>query len=184
MSRTVIIYRSKYGATKRYAQWLGEMLHCDVLENNRLKPEQRVLEQLAPYDTVVLGGGVYAGGIAGASFLKKNSGALRGKRVAVFAVGASPEDKEAMRQMRERCLNGLPEELQAIPLFYCRGAWSMSRMNWLDRTMCGMLKKSVAKQDAAAAEPWQKALMEAEGDCDWTDKNSLEPIVRFVENRA
>ena len=51
---------------------------------------------LLNYDVIILGGGVYASGIAGLQFLKKNIGQLTDKKIVVFAVGASPYDEKAI----------------------------------------------------------------------------------------
>ncbi len=70
-----------------------------------------------------MGDGVYASGIAGLQFLKKNINQLANKKIAVFAVGASPYDEKAIVQIRElHFKNGMNN----IPLFYCRGAWDAS----------------------------------------------------------
>ena len=53
-------------------------------------------------------------------------------------------------------------------------------MTWLDRTLCQLLKKAVAKKDPATYEPWEAALMEATGECDWTSQEAITPIVEFV----
>ena len=167
MTETVILYRSKYGATRRYAQWLQEALGCDLLENKDLRPAQ-----LAPFRTVILGGGVYAGGIAGLGFLQKNWPALQGKRLRMFAVGASPYDEKAVRALQPKA------PLDAVPLFYLRGAWDPAAMSWGDRTLCGLLQKTIAKQDPALDEPWMAALREAGGAaCDWTDRAALAPLL-------
>lgn len=31
MDKTVVIYKSKHGSTKKYAEWIGEELECPVL---------------------------------------------------------------------------------------------------------------------------------------------------------
>ena len=130
------------------------------------------------YDVIVLGGGVYASGIAGLNFLKKNIGSLSDKKIAVFAVGASPYDEKAILQIKDLHFKN---ELCNIPLFYCRGAWDEDKMTFGDRTLCRMLQKAVAKQNPDEYEPWQKALMCAVGQkCNWTDKKYLEPITEFL----
>lgn len=43
---------------------------------------------------------MYASGIAGLQFLKKNINQLANKKIAVFAVGASPYDEKAIVQIR------------------------------------------------------------------------------------
>lgn len=45
-----------------------------------------------------------------------------------------------------------------------------------------MLKKSIAKKDPDTYEPWMKALMCADGkSCDWTDKNYLIPLMKYLQ---
>lgn len=174
MSKGIILYQSKYGATKKYAQWLQEMTGFECVETKKTN-----VKDLEGYDTVILGGGVYASGIAGFSFIKKNIDAIRDKKLAVFCVGASPYDEDAIRQVRELHFK---EKLQEIPLFYCRGAWDLGGMSFADKTLCKMLQKTVAKQDPANYEPWQKALMCAGDDkCDWTDEKYLDALVEYMK---
>ena len=63
----IILYKSKYGATKKYAEWIAERTGFACI-----KTDEADVKKLAEYDTIILGGGVYASGIAGLSFLKKN----------------------------------------------------------------------------------------------------------------
>lgn len=174
MSKGIILYQSKYGATKKYVDWLVEETGYDCMETKNAK-----VQQLQNYDVIVLGGGVYASGIAGFHFLKKNISSLSDKKIAVFAVGASPYDEDAMQQGREMHFK---DALSNIPSFYCRGAWDEEKMTFGDRTLCRMLQKAVAKQNPNEYEPWQKALMSAVGQkCDWTNKKYLEPLLKYLE---
>ena len=101
------------------------------------------------------------------------------KKIAVFAVGASPYDEMAIMQIREKHFK---HELSNISLCYCRGAWDEEKMKFADRTLCKMLQKAVAKQNPEEYEPWQEALMCAVGQkCDWTDKSYLEPLLKHIE---
>lgn len=173
MSKGVIIYQSKYGATKKYADWLVEATGYDCIETKKANATK-----LENYDVIILGGGVYASGIAGLQFLKKNISTLADKKIAVFAVGASPYDEQAIAQIRDMHFK---EELSDIPLFYCRGAWDEDKMKFVDKTLCRMLKKAVAKQNPDEYEPWQKALMCSVGKkCDWTDKSYLEDLIKYI----
>lgn len=127
MKKGIIIYQSKYGATKKYVEWLQSMTDFQCAEV--LKVTVNEVEQ---YDIVVLCGGIYASGIAGLSFLKKNISRIKDKKIAVLCVGASPFDESAFAQIKEHNLTG---ELREIPLFYGRGAWDESKMNFMDRTL-------------------------------------------------
>lgn len=173
MNNTIVIYQSKYGATKKYAKWLSAELNCDVIETANAK-----IGDIQKYDTIILGGGIYATGIAGISFLKKNYELLKDKQLVVFAVGASPYDENAMEALRRRNFKGI---LSDIPCFYCRGAWNEENMTFKDKTLCSLLKKAVAKKDPLTYEPWERALMEAIGsNFDWTEKENLTPIIELV----
>lgn len=66
MNKGFILYQSKYGATKKYAKWLQEATKFDCIRTKKAD-----IATIAKYDTIILGGGVYASGIAGLSFLRK-----------------------------------------------------------------------------------------------------------------
>lgn len=151
MGKGIILYQSKYGSTKKYAQWLEEATGFEVMEVKKAKADT-----INDYDTVVLCGAVYASGIAGVSYLRKNKNMLAGKRTAVFCVGASPYDEKALGEIKE---HNLKEDLKEIPMFYGRGAWDEEGMTFTDRTMCRMLQKAVGKKDPSTYEPWMKAVM-------------------------
>lgn len=166
----VILYQSKYGATKKYAQWISEETGFPMIETAKAS-----IEAVKGYDIVVLGGGIYASGIAGLSFLQKNADDLKEKKILVFCDGASPYDEESFRAVIQHNMKG---KLSGIPCFYCRGAWDMEAMGFVDRSLCKLLKKAVAKKDPDEYEIWEKALMDA-GDkkCDWTDRKYIMPIL-------
>ena len=168
----IVIYKSKYGSTKKYAEWIRESTGFDMAEADKFKPDQ-----LGNYDTVIFGGGIYAGGIAGIAFLKKNIARLKGKNLAVFCCGASPFDADFMKALKER---NMPGELSDIPLFYCRGGCDIANLHFADKTLCKMLVKAVSKKDPAQREVWETALVEAsETACDWSDKAYITPILEI-----
>lgn len=173
MSTGIVIYRSKYGSAKKYAHWIAEKTGFCCSETSNVK-----IETVTPYDTVIFCGGIYASGISGLSFLRKHYPKLRGKKLAVFCVGASPYDPDALEEIKNR---NLKNDLAGIPLFYGRGAWDEKAMSFKDRTLCRLLQKAVAKTDPSAQEPWMKALLCATGQkCDWTEEKYLVGLMRYV----
>lgn len=174
MEKGVVVYRSKYGASRKYAGWIGERMGFDCVGVSGA-----AMGEVERYGTVVFCGGIYASGIAGLSFLRRNFERLRGRRLAVFCVGASPYDEGALEEVRARNLTG---DLRGIPLFYGRGVWDLEKMRFLDRVLCRMLMKSVAGKDPAACEPWMRELICLGGEsCDWTDRRYLEPLWEYLE---
>lgn len=175
MNKTIIVYESKYGATKKYAEWLAQELNCDLFSKKDVSPAK-----IGDYNTVIYGGGIYASGIAGISFLKKNDKLLHGKKIIIFAVGASPYNENAFDAVKKK---NLTDSLAAVPCFYLRGAFNEKVMSFGDRVLIGMLKKAVSKKDPAQYEPWQKALMETIGQAgDWTSKENLTPLLEYLKS--
>ncbi len=174
MKNGIILYQSKYGATKKYVDWLVEETKFEIIVTSKAN-----INKVKQYDFIILAGGIYASGISGLSFLKKNYNDIKDKKIAVFCVGASPYEEKAFKQI---CEHNLKNDIKDIPMFYGRGAWDEEKMTFKDKTLCKMLQKVVAKQDPKTYEPWQKALMSAVGrKCDWTEKKYLQPLLEWIE---
>lgn len=87
MSSTIVLYKSKYGASKQYAEWIAEDLGCKALNIDDIN-----FEDIWAYKTIVLGGGLYANNIAGANFLLKHMDELENKNLVFYSVGITPLD--------------------------------------------------------------------------------------------
>lgn len=170
----IIIYRSKYGATKQYAEWLSEATGYKAVTTD--EADVKTLDQ---YDLIIMGGGVYAGGIACTSFLRKVYPKIKDKKIIVYTCGASPYDEKFFKQLVDM---NMKDDLKGIPVFYCRGGFDFKGMKFMDKTLCKMLRKSLAKKDPKDYEVWEEALMSVgENESgDWTDKSYLEPVLEAV----
>ena len=76
MKHTLVVYASRYGYTRRYAQWIAEQLGCCAVEARQVRAEQ-----LAACEVLVYGGGLYAGGLNGAKKILADPCALAGKEL-------------------------------------------------------------------------------------------------------
>ena len=174
MENGIIIYQSKYGATKKYVEWLIEETKFDCIEKSKAD-----IKKIEEYDMIILCGGIYASGIAGLSFIRKNYNILKNKKIAIFCVGASPFEEEVFEQVK---LHNLKEDLKGVPTFYGRGAWDEENMTFKDRALCKMLQKVIAKKDPNTYEPWMKVLMSAVGGkCDWTEKKYIDSLLDYIK---
>lgn len=168
-----IVYRSKYGASRRYAERLQQELNCGMQEIDRYQGPET-----AGCSWVIFIGGVYAGGIGGIETFRKRYRPVDVQKLAVLAVGASPFDEQAVALLKSRSCKG---SLVHAEVFYGRGVWDLAHMGLKDRTLCKMLLKSVAKRDTAHLEPWMTALLEAgDAPADWTDRAYLLPLLEFL----
>lgn len=167
--KAIVVYKSKYGYTKKYAEWLAEGLGCDIMEN-------AVLTDIAGYDTIIFGGGIYAGRINGARLITKNLGKLAGKKLVLFAVGSSVGRPEELETFWEKALeNNVREQ---VPHFYLRGGFDYGRLGGADRIMMNMLKKMLLKKDALTED--DKGLLAAyDTPVDFTDRENLNGLLQI-----
>ena len=86
----LIIYKSIYGATARYAEMLSRELDLPVINAAAV-----TTDIIAKQDFLVIGGSIYMGKFTLKGFLKKHSRILQTKKVFVFFVSATSPDKEA-----------------------------------------------------------------------------------------
>lgn len=174
--QTVIVYRSRTGFTKRYAEQLAGELGCAALAEKQAKPER-----LRGCDTLVFGTRAHAGRIDGllkGLRLFRQSGA---RRMVLFVTGAMPPD--AQKQIDALWRQNLSaEQLREMPHFYLQGGLCYERMGWLDRMMmrglAAMLrgKKNKTEEDAAL----QQAIAVS---FDHSNPAYLQPLVRLLREQ-
>jgi len=85
--KTLIIYRSFFGTTKRYAELLREEIESDMDKYDKVDDSS-----LRKYDLVVLCAGTYAGWISLSGYLKKHWNVLKDGKVVLLVIGAAPVD--------------------------------------------------------------------------------------------
>jgi menaquinone-dependent protoporphyrinogen IX oxidase len=177
VGKTAVIYKSKYGNTKQYAEWIAESLKADLYEDDKIKSSE-----LASYDKIIYGGGLYAGGINGAALISKNFESIKDKYLIVFTVGlASPEDPSIYSAIIEKAFT---EEMRRnIKFFHFRGGINYRELGMIHKGMMAMLKKMVEKKKEEEKTVEDKQMLETYGQkVDFTDRNSIAPLVEYVLN--
>ena len=86
---TVVLYQSRYGSTKQYAEWIAEELGADIYPADSFPAEK-----FAGYDTVIFGAPVFGGAVLGIAGIENNLAVLQNKRLIIFTVGLTSPDAE------------------------------------------------------------------------------------------
>lgn len=175
MDKMVVIFESKYGFTERYAQWIAEALSCPVFERKKLHPQD-----LVHYDTILYGGGLYAGGVSGIKLITQNWQLLCRKHVILFTCGiADPADPANVHHIRESLSKILSAQmLEQLHIFHLRGGMDYSRLGLVHKSMMSMLRKMLLKKEEQGLGPEEKLLLETYGKyIDFTDRESIQPLV-------
>ena len=140
MQNLYLVYSSPYGHARRYAEWIAEELGCPCVDRRQADPAQA-----AACSALLLGGGLYAGGLSGIDFLRKNRDQLREKPVYLFTCGlADPADPQNAAHIREGVERALPEEMRGrVALFSFRGGIDYARLSLVHRAMMAALAASL-----------------------------------------
>lgn len=131
VSRTIVIYSSKYGSTENYAKLLGQALGCEACPL-----ESFPWADLKKYDVLVYGGGVYGGKINGLGALKKRWKNLESKRVAIFAVGERIDASKSPDALKN---SNFTEDMKNTPLFLMKGHIFREKLRGLDKLVISMI---------------------------------------------
>ena len=170
----IIIYKSKYGSSKKYAEWLSEKTGYKYIEISKVKTDN-----LKNYDTIILGSGIYMSKLSINKFVENNFDFLKIKNTFVFGVGLCPYEDANIQTIKNNSFNHISFNL---PFVYCRGSINIDSMKFLDKILCKMLKKAVLNKPASDRNLLESTIAETkEGDNDWTDKNFLNPILESLD---
>lgn len=173
----IVIYKSKYGSTKAYAEWIAEELSCDALDAKKIK-----VDDLLSYDTIVYGGGLYAEVIAGVTLITKNIEKLDGKKIAVFTTGITPLDCRDYYDKLVLEKNFKPNMLDKIKVFNFMGKMIIDELSLPHKTAIKALKKLMSsKENPSEMEQLLVKLCDADGD--FTDKEAIYDLVEYVKNQ-
>ena len=171
---TIVIYKTKYGATKKYAEWIAEELGCDMVDAKKIK-----IDDILKYDTIVYGGGLYAEIINGVHMLTKNMDKLKDKKIAVFTTGLTPVDcRDYYDKMviEKNFKLGVPEN---VKLFNYVGKMIVNELSLVHRTALKTLKKIMqGKENPTDMEKLLIELCDADGD--FCDKEAIGELIEYV----
>lgn len=175
MNNIAVVYKSKYGSTKRYAQWIAEEVKADCFECSKIETKK-----LMEYDTIIYGGGLYASGIAGISIITKNFEVLKDKKIIVFTVGlASTDKKESFLPIIEK--NFSKEMQNNIKFFHLRGGMDYKKLGIIHKSMMGMMKIVISKKDPNELSDDDKGILATYGKkVDFTHKDMIKSLVSFL----
>lgn len=171
--KTLVIYTSQTGFTRRYARWIAEAAGADCLDLPAAKKADTAM-----YDAIIFGGWACAGGISGLGWFKGNLKKWAGKKLIAFCVGASPVDSPEIGPALERNFKG--QEYDKVNVFYCPGGLNYEKMPAPSRFMMKLFVRSLqAKKGKTEAE--QEMIKMISASYDISDPKYIEPILECLQ---
>jgi len=157
----IVVYKSKTGFTKQYANWISAALGCEMMSLEEFSKKR------IDFDRMIFGGWVFGGFVTGLKEIR----AMNVEPYTVFAVGMTPAYDEVIRQ--------LESDNKVERLFYFEGGMKFSKLAFPLRLMLRMIRKSVSRKDNPNRQERYMAKMlgfDIDNSC---EKNIL-PLLEFV----
>jgi len=156
MTRALVTYASKHGSTREVAERVAEVMRGGGVDVDVMPAAE--VGHLRGYETVVLGGALYAGRLHkdARRFLARHRDALSVRRVAVFALGPQKLEQSAgSRTQLDRALAKVPE-IEPIAVAIFGGVIDPDKLRFPFNRM-----PASDARDWAAIEAWAAALTPA-----------------------
>lgn len=172
--KTIVIYQSQTGFTKRYAEWIAEAAGAECLPLSAAKKKD-----LTVYDAIIFGGWACAGSISKISWFKSQIKKWTNKKLIVFCVGGSPIENPDIEPGLRRLFD--EAELERVALFYCPGGFNYEKMSASSRLMMNMFLKALkAKKEKTEKEEAMIAMISSSYDI--SDRKYIEPILQCLHS--
>lgn len=170
----IVIYKSKYGSTKQYAEWIADELSCSAVDVKSVKAED-----VLGYDVIIYGGGLYAETVNGVSFITKNLEKLKDKKLIVYTTGITPVDCREYYDKLVANKNFKGEAAKRIKMFNFLGKMVLDELSTVHRTAIKALKKLMSgKENPSEMEKLLIELCDCDGD--YSDKGAIKPLVEYA----
>ena len=168
--RTLILYYSKTGHTKKYAEDIAAALKCDVLPLKKLKKKM-----IADYDTIIFGSRVMGGRISKVDEFLSNYDLMAEKNVIMFAVGMSLATPES----RKTLISNNLLDLYHIRFYQFRGSFDFNELSFFERFMLNNSLRMIENDPNATAD--QKTLLSIrETPINYYDEAAVNKVISIV----
>ncbi len=171
--KAIVVYKSKSGFTKVYAQRIARELNCDLREASNVS-----VNQLLTYDTIIYGGGLYGTGINGIELIKKNLQKLKGRKIVIYACGISPENDETISYIIYK--NFTEEQQDCFEFFYLRGGFDYKRLSPFYKIVMSLMKWMIKRKTTLT--PDESGMLTVfDKPADFTQETSIAELIKYVQ---
>lgn len=172
--KTIVIYNSQTGFTKRYAQWIAEKATAECIEYSKAKKIN-----FDSYEAIIFGGWAVAGSISKLKWFKQNISKWKDKKLVVFCVGASPIENPEIEATLPK--NFTEEELKQVRWFYCPGGLDYEKMPATSKVAMKMFVKMLNSKKNKTEDDLEQIRM-VSSSYDISDVKYIEPIIQYLNS--
>ena len=174
--KTVVVYKSVTGFTKKYAEWIAEDLKSDLVEYSDIS-----IDKVKDYELIIYGGSLHAVGINGLDIIKKNLNELNDKKLIVFTTGASPSRDNVLDEVKSA--NFSEEEQKKLRFFYLRGGFNYNELDFFNKILMTLMKWKIKLTKPDKRTPDERGMLEAfKKPVDFTKKENLKDLLEYAHS--
>lgn len=169
----IVIYGSKYGTAKQYAEELAKRTGLRALPYDSV-------DDVNKYEVIAYVGSLYAGGVLGMKQTFAKLASCEDKKLVIATVGlADPTDAGNVANIEANMRRQLPEEVyEAARIFHLRGGIDYAKLGLKHKAMMGLLYRKAKSMPEEEKTAEVRAMIETYGkQVDFVDFSSLEPLV-------
>ena len=139
MSKAIVIYSSKRGSTKQYAEWIAEDLCCEAIPI----ADPRIKElNLYEYNCIIYGGWIRGSGIVDFDRFGKMLDDELMQRLIVFGVGMADETAENYAQVWGYSIGKIdPKNDNRAILYILGGRYEPDKVEGLDKFLMKIMRR-------------------------------------------
>lgn len=164
---TAVIFKSKYGATCQYAEWLSESLNATLIDIKTIS-----VHDLSSFSNLIFCSPVYFGKVLVAKFLKKNWNMMQDKKKVLLTIGSVEESRT--EEIRTMVNANFGEDIQSqMKIFYVGGRMVIEKLGFFEKFITKNLNKVV--EDEKEREKLKNGF-------DMVNRDKLNPIIEYSRN--
>ena len=181
MSNSIVIYTSKRGSTKQYAEWIAEDLGCEALplsEANGL--------DLHDYGCVIYGGWIRGSGIVDFDKFSKMLDDQIMKHLLVFGVGFADETAENYAQVWGYSLGKIdPKNEHRVIMYILGGRYDPAAVTGLDKFLMKTMRAVLLSGSTTDAKSQANMMKERiDNGCDLVKRENIASLVKDARKIA
>ena len=178
MKKSIVIYTSKRGSTKQYAEWIAEDLGCEAL------PLSDALgTDLHGYSCVIYGGWIRGSGIVG---FDKFAGMLDEdimSRLIVFGVGFADETAENYAQVWGYSLGKIdPKNENRVLMYILGGRYDPAAVTGMDKFLMKTMRAVLLSGSTSDAKGQANMMKQRiDNGCDLVKRSNIDSLVKDAD---
>lgn len=184
----IILYTSKRGSTKEYAEWIADEIRdsgyeCEAVPYDSGKATKSRIN-LYEYDLIIYGGWIRGSGIVDFDKFKGELDEELLNRLLIFGVGIANESSDNYMQVYDINYKGIFKDGEKNPTLYIlSGRYDPNKITGIDKMMMGVMKKVLMSGSTKDAKPDADNMKNRIiNGIDLVDKNNIKAIVKEAKS--